>query len=142
MEPEPQRPSLVVALFVAITWAAVTFAVAGVLAVILDKDPVEGTAPIWSGPLALAVAGGAVWLGVVMTARSRRPWVGALASAATVYLVFTAAALLSSFAMFLEQAGSPFVIAAAVLAGVAVALAWFVMRRPPNAGLSDPRLRS
>ena len=33
----------VVALFVAVTWAAVVFAVDGLLAVLLDRDPIGGT---------------------------------------------------------------------------------------------------
>jgi hypothetical protein len=139
----PLRRSLLVALFVAVTWAASSFAVAGILAVLLDRDPVTSPAPVYAGPLALALAGVVVWLAVGLTARSRSPWVGALAAAASVYLVIAAVALLGSFRLFAEQAGSPFVIAAAILAAVAVVATWWMLRRPrgaspPKAGLSGP----
>jgi hypothetical protein len=56
-------------------------------------------------------------------------------------------ALLGSFRLFAEQAGSPFVIAAALLAAGAVVATWAVLRRPRgasphNAGLSGPGERS
>jgi len=132
----PLRRSLLVALFVAVTWAATSFAVAGILAVLLDREPVQSPAPVYAGPLAVVLAGIVVWLAVGLTARSRRPWVGAIAAAASVYLVLVAVALLGSFRLFAEQAGSPFVIAAAVLAAIAVVGTWAILRRPPNAGLS------
>jgi hypothetical protein len=58
-----------------------------------------------------------------------------------------AVALLGSFRSFAEQAGSPFVIAAALLAAVAVVATWAVLRRssgasPHNAGLSGRGGRS
>ena len=82
--PADARPRrFVVALFVAVTWAAASFAVAGILAVLLDRDPVESPAPVYAGPAALALAGVAVWLAVGVTARARRPWVGALAATAS-----------------------------------------------------------
>ena len=137
MEHRPPRRSLLVALFVAVTWAASTFAVAGILAVLLDRDPVEAPAPIYAGPVALALAGVAVWLAVGLTTRSRTPWFGALAAAASVYLVIAGVALLGSFRLFAEQAASPFVIAAALLAAAAVVGTW-AMLRPPKAGLSGP----
>lgn len=135
MEPRRRR-DLLIALFVAVTWAAAVFAVAGVLAVLLDRDPVESPAPVVAGPIAVAVAGVAVWLAVGLTASARMPWIGALAAAASVYLVVVGAALLVSFRLFAEQAGSPFVIVAAVLAAVAVVATW-AARRPPKAGLSS-----
>ncbi len=133
---ERRPPSLLIALFVAVTWAATSFAVAGILSVVLDRDPVETPAPVYAGPAALALAGVVVWLAAGFTARARRPWVGALAAAASVYLVFVATALLGSFRLFAEQAASPFVIAAAVLAAITVVATWAVLRRPQNAGLS------
>ena len=136
--PPPLRRSLLVALFVAITWGAAAFAVAGVLAVLLDRDPVVSPAPVYAGPLAVALAGVAVWLAVGITARSRAPWVGALAGAAAVYLVLVTVALVGSFRLFAEQAGSPFVLAAVLLAAAAVVATWYALRRPPNAGLSGP----
>jgi hypothetical protein len=139
MEPRPHPRSLVVALFVAITWAACTFAVAGVLAVLLDRDPVQTRMPPYAGLVGVALAGVVVWLAVGLTARARRPWIGALAGGAAVYLVITVAALLVSFRLFVEQAGSPFVLAASALAALAVAGTWVALRRPPNAGLSSGR---
>ena len=127
---EQRRPDLLVALFVAVTWAASSFAVAGILAVTLDRDPVEAAAPVYAGPVALALAGVAVWLAVGFTTRSRTPWWGALAAAAAVYLVIAGAAVLVSFRLFAEQASSPFVIAAALLAALAVVGTWFGRRRP------------
>jgi hypothetical protein len=137
MESRP-RPRLFVALFVAITWAAASFAVAGILAVLLDRDPVQSPAPVYAAPGALVLAGVAVWLTVGFTAAARTPWFGALAAAASVYLVVVAIALLGSFALFAEQASSPFVIAAAGLAAVAVVVTWWMLRGPHNAGLSGP----
>jgi hypothetical protein len=136
------RRDLLIALFVAVTWAATTFAVAGILAVALDRDPVETPAPVYAGPAAVALAGVVVWLAVGFTAQARRPWAGALAGAAGVYLVVVTFALLGSFRSFAEQVGSPFVIAAALLAAVAVVATWAILRRPHNAGLSAPGDRS
>lgn len=137
-----RRRSLFIALFVAITWAASTFAAAGILAIALDRDPVQTPMPPFAGLIGLAVAGVAVWLAVGLTLRADTPWVGALAAGASVYLVIVAVALLGSFELFAEQATSPFVIAAVVLAVSAVVGTWFALRgaraaSPPNAGLSD-----
>lgn len=145
MERPPLRRSLFVALFVAITWAAATFAVAGILAVALDRDPVQTPAPPYVGLIGLGAAGVAVWLAVGLTARAARPWVGALAGAASVYLVILVTALLGSFRLFAEQATSPFVVAGALLAAVAVVATWWTLRRggsPHNAGLSGDTTRS
>lgn len=137
MERLPLRRSLFVALFVAVTWGAATFAVAGLLAVLLDRDPIETQAgPVYVGLIGLALAGIAVWLIVAFTARAPRPWMGALGAAASVYLVIVTAAMFVSFPMFAEQASSPFVIAASVLAAAAVVTTWAVLRSPPEGGLS------
>jgi len=137
--PRPtRRRSLFVALFVAVSWAASTFAVAGILAVALDRDPVETPVPPYVGLIGLAVAGVVVWLAVGLTARATTPWVGTIAAAAAVYLAIVATALLGSFRLFAEQATSPFVIVGALLAALAVVATWFALRRPPNAGLSEP----
>ena len=144
--PPPPRPSLrrslFIALFVAITWGASTFAAAGILAIALDRDPVQTPMPPFAGLIGLAIAGVAVWLAVGFTLRAAAPWVGAIAAAAAVYLVILIVALLGSFELLAEQATSPFVIAAVVLAVVAVVGSWFAVRgargaSPPNAGLSD-----
>lgn len=142
----PRRPtqgrSLFVALFVAITWAASTFAAAGILAVALNRDPVETPAPPYVGLIGLAVAGVVVWLAVGLTARATAPWVGAIAAAAAVYLAIVVTALLGSFRLFAEQATSPFVIVAVALAVAAVVGTWFALRRPPNVGLSSGASRT
>ena len=143
MERLPLRRSLLVALFVAVTWGAATFAVAGLLAVLLDRDPVETPAgPVYVGLIGLALAGVSVWLIVGFTARAPSPWVGALGAAASVYLVIVTAALLVSFPMFAEQASSPFVIAASVLAAAAVVATWAALRSPPKGGLSGRNSRT
>jgi len=123
-------------MFVAITWGACTFAVAGLLAVVLDRDPVRTPAPVWVGLVGIALAGVVVWLAVGLGLRAARAWPAVLAAVAGVYLVVVAAALLASFALFAEQATSPFVIAGALLAGVAVAATRPLFGGPPNAGLS------
>jgi drug/metabolite transporter (DMT)-like permease len=140
----PRRRNLFIALFVAITWGASTFAAAGILAGVLDRDPVETPAPPFVGLIGLAVAGVAVWLAVGLTARAASPWVGAIAAAAAVYLVVVVTALLGSFRLFAEQATSPFVLVAALFAAVAVVGTWVALRpnRPPNAGLSAGASRS
>ncbi|HWH96836.1 MAG TPA: hypothetical protein VNS80_00575 [Pseudolysinimonas sp.] len=142
MENPPRRHSLYVALFVAITWGAVTFGVAGILAVILDRDPVQTPVSPYVGLVGLALAGVAVWLAVGLTVRARTPWIGAIAAIAAVYFVIVGAALIQSFRLFAEQATSPFVIAAALLAAVAVIGTWLALRRPPNVGLSGRAPRS
>ncbi|MEO8529210.1 MAG: hypothetical protein ABI435_09035 [Pseudolysinimonas sp.] len=139
MERPPLRRSLLIAMFVAVTWAAATFAVAGLLAVLLDRDPVQTPLPLYAGLVGLALAGIVVWLAVAFTTRARTPWIGALAAGAVVYLLISAVALMTSFPLFVEQASSPFVIAGAVLAAIAVVATWGVLRRPPNAGLSRGR---
>jgi len=130
MEQPPRRRSFFVALFVAISWAAMSFGVAGVLAVILDRDPVETPTSPYAGLAGLVLAMVVVWLGVGLTARARTPWIGAIATAAAVYLVIVGAALLGSFQLFAEQAASPFVFAAVVLAAIAVVGTWFALHRP------------
>ena len=132
MEQPPRRRDFFVALLVAVTWGAATFGVAGILAVVLDRDPVQSPAPVYAGLVGLTLAGVAVWLAVGLTVRARTPWVGALAAAAAVYLVIVGAALLGSFRLFAEQATSPFVIGAVVLAAVAVVGTWFATRRHPG----------
>lgn len=129
-ESEPERtPYRVIALFVAVTWAAVVFAVDGLLAVILDRDPIGGSVTPYYGILALALAGVLLWFVLAGTARSRGPWFGALAAAAGVYLLLVASALPVGLVLASQQAGSPFVLAAAVLAAVTVITTWAVLRR-------------
>lgn len=148
MERPPRSRSLLVALFVTAVWGACSFAVAGILAVLLDRDPVQTPVAPVAGVAGVGLAAVAVWLAVGLTARARTPWVGVLAAVAAVYLVIVGAAFLVSFRLFAEQASSPFVIVAALLAGVAVAVTHAALRYPPNgsphnggppnAGLSGP----
>lgn len=138
MEPPPLGRSLLVALFVAITWGACAFAVAGLLAVVLDRDPITVPSAPWAGTVGIALAGVVVWLAVGLGMRARSAWPAALAAAAGVYFVILLVAFLGSFELFAEQAVSPFVIAGALLAVPAVVLTRWLVRRPPNAGLSGP----
>lgn len=135
MDRPARGPSRVIALFVTVAWAAASFAVAGLLAVLLDRDPVQSHAPPWVGLVGLGVASVAVWLAVGMGVRATTPWPAAVGAAVAVHLTISALALLADFALFVEQATSPFVIAAAVLAAAAVLGAHLAVRRPPDTGL-------
>ena len=126
---EPRGQDRLVALFVAVTWAAVVFAVDGLLAVILDRDPIGEKVTPYYGILALLLAGVLLWFVLAGTARSRGPWFGALAAAAGVYLLLVASALPIGLVLAAQQAGSPFVVAAALLAAVTVIVSWAVLRR-------------
>ena len=133
-EPDPQPGSergqdRVIALFVAVTWGAVVFAVDGVLSVVLDRDPIGGKVTPYYGLLALLLSGVMLWFVLAGTARSRGPWFGTLAAAAGVYLLLVASALPIGLVLAGQQAGSPFVVAAALLAGVTVFVTWLVLRR-------------
>lgn len=119
----------VVALFVAVTWAAVVFAVDGLLSVVLDRDPIGGSVTPYYGLLALLLAGVLVWFVLAGTARSRGPWFGTVAAVAGVYLLLVASALPIGLVLASQQAGSPFVVAAALLAGVTVFVTWAILRR-------------
>ena len=119
----------VIALFVAVTWAAVVFAVDGLLSVVLDRDPIGGSVSPYYGILALLLAGVLLWFVLAGTARSHGPWFGTLAAAAGVYLLLVASALPIGLVLAGQQAGSPFVVAAALLAGVTVFVTWVVLRR-------------
>lgn len=128
--------SLVVALFAAVLWASTVFAVAGILSVLLDRDPVETRIPAYAGLGGLTLAALVVAAGAWLTARAVRSGFAAVGTGAAAYLAIVGLAFVGSTELFLEQAGSPFVIVGAVLAvGIALA-ARAVARRPPNAGLS------
>jgi predicted membrane channel-forming protein YqfA (hemolysin III family) len=125
----PRRADLVVALFVTVLWAAVVFAVDGLLSVILDRDPITGSVSPYYGIAALALAAVTLWLVLIGTARSATPWFGTIAAAAAVYLVLVASALPVGLVLTGQQAESPFVIATALLAAVTVFATWAVTRR-------------
>lgn len=123
-----RRPERLVALFVTVFWAAVVFAVDGLIAVVLDRDPVRaGVGPYYS-ILAFIVAGVVLWLVLGETSRSRQPAFGAIAAAASVYLSFLLVALPWGLPLVVEQALSPFVLAASALATVAVLVTWLSLR--------------
>jgi small basic protein len=131
-EPSAARPhgqDRLVGLFVAVTWGAVVFAVDGLLALVLDRDPIGGSVTPYYGLLALLLAGVLLWAVLSGTARSRGPWFGMLAAAAGVYLLLVASALPIGLVLVGQQAGSPFVLSAALLAGVTVFVTWAVLRR-------------
>jgi hypothetical protein len=123
-----RRPERLVALFVTVFWAAVVFAVDGLIAVITDSDPVRGGVGPYYSILAFLAAGVALWLVLSETSRSSQPATGAIAAAASVYLVFLLVALPFGFELVTEQALSPFVIVASVLAAAAVVATWFALR--------------
>ncbi len=125
-EPSPaagRRPEYLIALFVAVGWAAVVFAVFGLMAVAFDREPVPSGVSPYYGLLALAVAGVVVWLAVARGAVAPGPWLPALTAAAGVYLVLVLSGGVDGFRLAASQATSPFVVVAAVLAAVAVVTA-------------------
>ena len=125
----PRRADLAVALFVTVLWAAVVFAVDGLLSVTLDRDPITGAVSPFYGIVALGLAAIVLWLVLIGTARSTTPWFRPLAAAAGVYLVLVASALPVGLVLVGQQAGSPFVIATAVLAALTVVATWSITRR-------------
>ena len=129
MSERAPRPERLVALFVAVFWAAVVFAVDGLLAVVLDRDPVESddVGPYYS-ILAFVIAGVVLWLLLSGVSISRSPVVAAIAAAALVYLTFLGVALVWGLELVSEQALSPFVAAAALLAAGAVVATWAAIR--------------
>ena len=124
----PRHPERLAGLFVAVVWAALVFAVFGILAVLLDRDPVEQPVGPYFGLVAILLALGVVYLGIVLTAPARSPWLGAIATAAGVYLVILATAAAVDLSLALAQVGSPFVLAAAVLAAAPPIACWAYFR--------------
>jgi hypothetical protein len=120
----PRHPERVVGLFVAVGWAALVFAVFGVLAVLLDRDPVQQRVSPYFGLAAIVLSLAVVYLGIVFTVPRQRPWLGALATAAGVYLVILVAAFTVDTALTLEQVVSPFVLAAVLIALVPPIACW------------------
>lgn len=104
------------------------FAVDGLLAIVLNRDPIVGSVTPYYGLLALLLAGVLLWFVLAGTARSRVPWFGVLAAAAGVYLLLVTSALPIGLVLVAQQAGSPFVLSAALLAGVTVFVTWAVLR--------------
>lgn len=128
MSERAPRPERLVALFVTVLWAAVVFAVDGLIAVVLDRDPIQSDVGPYYSVLAFALAGLVLWMLLSGTSRSRHPWWGAAGALALLYLVFLLSALPWGLPLLVEQALSPFVIAAAVLGGAAVSAMWAGIR--------------
>ena len=123
------RPEPLVALFVAVTWAAVVFAVDGLLSVLLNRDPIPAHVSPYYGLTAMALAGVAVWIALTVSAASASPLLPAVTAAAVVYLLLVASALPLGLRLIATQAASPFVACAAVFAAVAVVGMWAGVRR-------------
>jgi hypothetical protein len=128
MSERAPRPERLVALFVTVFWAAVVFAVDGLLAVILDRDPIQSDVGPFYSVLAFVIAGLVLWMLLSGTSTSRHPLWGAIGAVALVYLCFLATALLWGLPLVVEQSLSPFVLAAALLAAVAVIATWAAIR--------------
>jgi hypothetical protein len=128
MSERAPRPERLVALFVAVFWAAVVFAVDGLLAVVLDRDPVESEVSPYYAIVAFAIAGLVLWMLLSGTSTARHPLWGAVGAAALVYLALVLTALPFGLPLVAEQALSPFVVAAALLAAAAVVATWAAIR--------------
>lgn len=124
-----RHPERVAGLFVAVAWAALVFALFGILAVVLDRDPVEQPVSPFFGVVVLMLALGVVYLGIVFTVPQRSPWLGAFATAAGVYLLVLVASFVVDTSLTLEQATSPFVLAAVLLAPAPPIGCWAWFRR-------------
>lgn len=135
---EPRRPlrhpERVAGLFVTVAWAALVFAVHGVLAVVLDRDPIELPVGPFYAVAAVVLAMLAVYLGIVLTVPARSPWLGAVATPAAVYLVMLGTGMVVDLSLAFAQAASPFVLIAALLAAAPPVASWayFARRRPPS----------
>ena len=123
------RPEPVVALFVAVTWAAVVFAVDGLLSVLLNRDPIPAHVSPYYGLAAMALAAIVVWIALTVSAAGNAPWLAAVTAAAAVYLLLVASALPVGLRLIAVQAASPFVACAAVVAAIAVIAMWAGVRR-------------
>ena len=128
MSERAPRPERLIALFVTVFWAAVVFAVDGLLAVALDRDPIQSDVGPYYAVLAFAIAGLVLWMLLSGTSTSRHPLWGALGAFALVYLSFVLTALAWGLPLVTEQVLSPFVFAAAVLGAAAVVATWAAIR--------------
>jgi drug/metabolite transporter (DMT)-like permease len=131
---QPDRsthPERLAGLFIAVTWAAVVFAVSGLLAVVLDRDPIERPVSPYAGLVSLLIAMLVVYAGVVATVPRRVPWTGTVLTAVGVALAFLIVAAIVDLDLAIAQLTSPFVAAAVVLALVPPWASWayFASRR-------------
>jgi hypothetical protein len=125
---QPVRPAWTVALFVAVSWAAVVFAIDGLIAFASGRDPVPPGVDPYYGLLALAAAGVVVWLAVALGVPASSPVLPALVAAAAVYLVIVGSGLAGGLRLLAVQATSPFTVVAAVTAAAAVVATWTALR--------------
>lgn len=125
-------PEFFLALLTTVVWAAVSFAVAGLLAFFLDLEPVSQPVGPGYGFAALILAGAMVWLVSAFTARRPSPWIGMIIAPIGVYLLVCAVAFLVGFALLVEQATSPFVIISALLTPLGVVLCWAGAKLAPR----------
>lgn len=135
----PRRAEPLAALFATVSWAAVAFAVEGLLALVLDRDPIRSPVGSFAGIGALVVTGIAVWLVLTLTAARPAPWWGVVLAAVAAYLGPAVAALPGGLGFVAEQALSPFVLAEALLAAATALTLWVVLRRAAIRGEADPR---
>ena len=142
MSERRRRSDFAVALFVTIFWAAVVFAVDGIIAIVIDRDPIEADVGPYYAIVALLLAAVVTWLSVATVLANDSPWLTAVASTGLVYLVLVGTAAPLGLELVVEQAASPFVIAAALLSGLTVVFSWSLLRRWwPNRPSSTERGR-
>lgn len=127
----PPRPERVAGIFIAVTWAAFVFAAFGLLAVVLDRDPIERQVSPFFALVSLGLAMLVVYVGVIATVPRRSPWTGSAATALAVYVMLVLSAAVADLDLAIAQAVSPFVLVAVVLAAVPPLAAWgyFARRR-------------
>lgn len=132
------RAAPLVALFVTVGWASVVFAVDGLLAVLIDRDPVPSGVSPYYGLAATAFAGVVVWIVCARAPLAPSPVLPALTAGAGAYLALVASGLVVGLRLATVQATSPFTLCAVGGAVVAVASTWLGMRawrargrRPP-----------
>jgi hypothetical protein len=129
MSERRRRSDFAVALFVTIFWAAVVFAVDGIIAIVLDRDPIEANVGPYYAIVALALAAVVTWWSVATVLVQDSPWLSAFIATGLVYLVLVGSAALVGLPLLVEQAASPFVIAASLLSGFTVIFSWSLLRR-------------
>ena len=129
MSERRRRSDFAVALFVTIFWAAVVFAVDRILAIVLDRDPIEADVGPYYAIVALLLAAVVTWYSVATVLASDSPWLTAFVATALVYLVLVGSAAPIGLELVAEQASSPFVIAASLLSGLTVVFGWSFLRR-------------
>lgn len=129
-EPRPEGSRALTGIAAGVLWAAISFAADGVLAVVIDRDPITADVGPYYAVVAFAFAGLAVGVVTARTAAAPRPGGGVLAAAASVYLLFLLVALPWQLGLALDQATSPFTAVAVVVAALVVVGFWGVRHLP------------